>query len=307
MNCGCYNKDGAVAKAFLEALNDCDPDVRTAAIEGICTTIGNCSSCRNRCQPTCCSEDVHKKLNEIANGVDDNGCKKEPSAEIRKLAAAALCKCPCPPSKPIEEIPAPSAVEIEELVAPQPAGEGKRPEKTPEGTRPEGKATEGNSASARARLIDRTIENVSYQSNEDEWGSGNEPVVIADHRRIAATRKKSAELPAVSEEKNETPKASSTATSSVSSDAKSKIANPDQLIPARVVSNRENLGELLVELPEVYQVTRGWTMVVVDSASVYHVSRVTETSGRRILLALEAAGHVEAVPGQSLKIGLVKQ
>ncbi len=30
VNCGCYNKDKAVEKAFLAALDDCDPDVRKA-------------------------------------------------------------------------------------------------------------------------------------------------------------------------------------------------------------------------------------------------------------------------------------
>ena len=130
--------------------------------------------------------------------------------------------------------------------------------------------------------------------------------MIADHRKLAAVKQEVAMRESASP--NDLPPTTTLAsTATVNSNAKSKIANPDQLITARVVSNRENLGELLIELPEVYHVSRGWTMVVVDAASNHHVSKVTETSGRRILLATELADHVDAVAGQSLKIGLVKQ
>lgn len=306
INCGCYNKDGAVAKAFLEALNDCDPDVRMAAIEGISTTIGNCSSCRNRCQPSCCSLEVHKKLQDVAHGKDDQGCWKEPSAEIRKLAAAVVCKCPCPQANPVEEIPAPAAVEIEELVAPEADVEGKRLEKKPEGTRPEGANKEGAGDSARYRFTDGVIEGVSYRQSENEWGSGDEPVMIAEHRNAAADEVASDEVPASTMQKTTASTTAAMIPASLSSSTKSKIANPDQLITARVISNREAMGELLIELNEVYQVSKGWTMVVVDGVSNHHVSRVAETSGRRILLTTELADHVEAVPGQTLRIGLVK-
>ncbi|MDZ4848961.1 MAG: hypothetical protein SGI77_06685 [Pirellulaceae bacterium] len=299
VNCGCYNKDGAVEKAFLEALNDCDPDVRSAAIEGVSTTIGNCASCRNRCAASCCTADLHAKLTDIATGMDDKGCFKEPSAEIRKLASSVLKKCVCPPQKPIEEIPAPKPEEIEELVAPSPdvpPPEGKRPDIRPEGSKPE-----GSSALNRTKSKGRTVEGVSYHLKDhgDEWGTGDEPVVIAEHRKLAPSEETTNEV--------ELEIKTTHSVAAVSSDAKSKIANPDHLISARVISNRENLGELLIELPEVYQISKGWMMVVVDTASVHHVSRITETSGRRILLATENAGHVAATSGQMLKIGLVKQ
>ncbi len=44
------SKDKAVEKAFLSALDDCDPDVRKAAVAAIDKTISNCAQCRNACE-----------------------------------------------------------------------------------------------------------------------------------------------------------------------------------------------------------------------------------------------------------------
>jgi hypothetical protein len=115
VNCGCHNKDEAVSKAFLEALGDCDAEVRAAAANAIGNTAGDCSKCKTGCEVTCCSEDIVKKLQELSQGVDEMGCPKESDPTVRSAAAAALKKCPCPPPKPIEEIPTPQ--EIEEIIA----------------------------------------------------------------------------------------------------------------------------------------------------------------------------------------------
>jgi hypothetical protein len=115
VNCGCHNKDEAVSKALLEALGDCDAEVRAAAANAIGNTAGDCSKCKTGCEVTCCSEEIVKKLQELSQGVDENGCAKESDPAVRSAAAAALKKCPCPPPKPIEEIPTPQ--EIEEIIA----------------------------------------------------------------------------------------------------------------------------------------------------------------------------------------------
>lgn len=277
INCGCYNKDDAVAKAFLAALADCDPDVRKAAIEGLCVAAGNCSKCRNGCETTCCTEDILKKVQDIAFGVDANGCCKEPDAEIRKLAAGLLKKCPCPPPKPIEEIPAPPPSELEEIEAPSPS-----PEVEPQkGKGPEVEPLKGNRLDSKndaaKRNSDSMTRKVSYRVNDVEHAYGSEPVVVA--KRGSKTSQASG----------------------------STIANPDHLISARVVNVRPQLGEVLIELPEVYQLSNGWTMVLVDASGSQSITTISESSGRRLLLASEDLLSGKVQPNSEIKIGLVKR
>ena len=99
VGCGCYNDDGSMEAALLEALNDCDADVRLAAVEAIESAAGSCCSCTNSCNVSCCTEDIQKKLMEMARGEDD-GCFKEPSAEIRAAATRAYTACPPVAVKP---------------------------------------------------------------------------------------------------------------------------------------------------------------------------------------------------------------
>jgi hypothetical protein len=266
VNCGCYNKDDSVAKAFLAALDDCDPDVRTAAIEGLCEAAGNCSKCRTGCETTCCTEEILKKAQDIATGVDAKGCCKEPVKEIRIAAAALVRKCPCPPAKPIEEVPAPPAIEIEEISPPEAESlkpEGLKPEGGKSDLKPE-KSTGGPS-----------IDKVSYRVRDSKALPGNEPVIVA--KRVVR-RSESAEA----------------------------ISNPDQLISARIVSGNSQLGELLIELPDVYKLGDGWTMVVVDSTGKHQMGRITEASGRRILIALEGSMTLSTESNQLVKMGLVR-
>ena len=267
VNCGCYNKDDAVAKAFLAALDDCDPDVRTAAIEGLSKAAGNCSKCRTGCETTCCTEDIYKKMQDIATGVDAKGCFKEPVKEIRTAAAALMRKCGCPTPKPLEELPAPAPSEIEELTTPDPVPPGREGE-APKPSKPgrEGDVSRSGKTSAKA---------VSYKVRGAEYVEGGEPVVV--------TIRGSASKPG---------------------DA---ISNPDQLIPARVVNMSKRLGEVLVELPEVYQMSVGWTMVVVDSKGRHQVGRISDASGRRILLSLDTDVAINPEIGSDVRIGLVKK
>ena len=278
VNCGCYNKDDAVAKAFLAGLDDCDPDVRTAAIEGLSKAAGSCSKCKTGCETTCCTEDMNKKLTDIATGKDDKGCFKEPVAEIRSAAAALVRKCGCPTPKPLEELPAPS--EIEELNTPEPirppgegdtkkadrpAGEGDAPKKP---TKPAG---EGDSVKSGKTTSNR----VSYRIRENEIREGLEPVIVGKRG------------PKVKAEEG--------------------ISNPDQLIAARVVNMSNSLGELLVELPDVYQMSVGWTLVIVDTNGKHQVGRITDASGRRILLSVDSALLINPEVGRDIRIGLVSK
>jgi len=274
VNCGCYNKDDAVAKAFLAALEDCDPDVRTAAIEGLSTAAGNCSKCRSGCETTCCTEEILKKVQDIATGVDANGCFKEPVKEIRMAAAGLLRKCPCPPAKPIEEVPAPPPSEIEEIVTP----DEDKPIEAPSDSE---KKIEGSSAFIKSRTSN--IETVSYRVRDSVSLPGAEPVIVAKRPN---SRSGTAIAPGTLDDTN--------------------ISNPDQLIVARVVSYQRQLGELLIELPGMYKLNNGWTMVVVDAQGKQQVGRITEASGRRVLIALEGVVNLSTEPNQSVKMGLVQ-
>ena len=87
--------------------------------------------------------------------------------------------------------------------------------------------------------------------------------------------------------------------------AEEGISNPDQLIAARVVNTSNTLGEILVELPEVYQMSVGWTLVIVDANGKHQVGRITDASGRRILLSIDSALVINPEVGRGIRIGLV--
>ncbi|MEQ1829159.1 MAG: hypothetical protein ABL921_24565 [Pirellula sp.] len=278
VNCGCYNKDDAVAKAFLEALGDCDPDVRQAAVEAICTTAGNCSKCKTGCETTCCSEEILKKLNELANGKDANGCPKESVPEIRSMAAAAIRKCPCPQPKPIEEIPAPAPHDIEEL---GPAPEVKDPSEEDATAPGQKKAPSEEDAKSGASVRSGSdVSPVSFSISGgkvtfDTYGTGTEQVKVAKRRG-----------------KN--------------GETIHSIANPDHLINTVVIQSRKQLGEILIELPEVFEISQGWSMVVVDKNGNHQVGKVNEASGRRVLIGFDNGNILNTEVGTHVRIGLVK-
>ncbi len=272
VNCGCYNKDDAVAKAFLAALEDCDPDVRKAGIEGLCTAAGNCSKCRNGCETTCCTEEILKKVNDIANGCTDQGCPKEPVKEIRTLAAALLKKCPCPPAKPPEEIPAPEPTEVEEIVAPP--EEMRKPETGGEGDRPSN-APEGSSARNQNKFGNAPFRAVSYRVQDQSAEIEQDPVVIASNVARPAA-------PAVS------------------------VANPKELLEATLVGNRKAKGEMEVELPEQYRLTNGWKMLLLNRDGVYVTGSITSIDGKRIVLSVDPLSSIQWTEGQTLHIGRMK-
>lgn len=95
MGCCCYDEDGSVTEALLAALDDCTPLVRKTTVEVIS---GN--FCGRTGPNTCtCKKELVEKLADMAWGIDDKGCYKEPDPEIRGLAAQVVCSC-CPNSSP---------------------------------------------------------------------------------------------------------------------------------------------------------------------------------------------------------------
>lgn len=103
---GCGGCHPEVEKALLAALDDCFEIVRFAGAEALA------ESSRNRCRyctsSRCCSLKIRQKLEQIASERDENGCFKEPSARVRRMARVALCNCSC---DPIDGTPTPLPTE----------------------------------------------------------------------------------------------------------------------------------------------------------------------------------------------------
>lgn len=268
VNCGCYNKDDKVEAAFLAALEDCDPEVRKAAIEGLDKTAGECARCRNGCEITCCTKKIKDKLEDLASGKED-GCFKEPDPEIRQAAKALFCKCP-----PIAEDP----IEPEELIAPKPipdlGGEGFREGDVP----PE--------------QIQGT--EVSYRLSDYEYGEvESKPVVISSTRGRDASNAK------VAERKLSGPGSRV--------ESRSCVSNPEQLVKAQAVDFRKALGELLVQMPEAYLLGADWVVVVVDEDDNHTLAKIVEAGGRRLLLTLDTPLSVNISSGRTVRLGLVSK
>jgi len=87
---GCYPD---VEKALLAGLDDCTEQVRFTAVSVLAATSRN--RCRYCDSGRCCSRDVRKKLQSMATEFNKNGCHKEPSARVRRMARIALDQCCC--------------------------------------------------------------------------------------------------------------------------------------------------------------------------------------------------------------------
>jgi hypothetical protein len=84
---GCY---AGVEDALLASLDDCTESVRYAAAKAFRDLSGKpCSVCKTK---SCCSPKVRKRLEEVANKMV-NGCYKESSARVRRMARLALAGC----------------------------------------------------------------------------------------------------------------------------------------------------------------------------------------------------------------------
>lgn len=124
VGCGCYDKDGKIEEALLAGLNDCTEEVRIEAANAVRAAAGTCRCTYDGCTPTCCRPSIVKRLDEMAYGVDDDGCHIEPSREVRTAAARARSACSAVPQKP-EAAPDTPKPEVEPLPKPKKKGGGK--------------------------------------------------------------------------------------------------------------------------------------------------------------------------------------
>lgn len=83
---GCYED---VEQSLLEAMSDCTEEVRFEAVKALqCRPDCGCRFCTS---PSCCSEPVRKRLEELTT------CEKEPSARVNRVARLALACCQTKP------------------------------------------------------------------------------------------------------------------------------------------------------------------------------------------------------------------
>ena len=113
VGCGCY---GGIAEAFAAAMEDCTEEVRYEAALSIATAAGN--RCE-KCQKTCCTEELAEKMRERAYERDDQGCWIEPSERVREALKAALALC-CPYSGPIgpDAVPVDPVIPVDPILPP---------------------------------------------------------------------------------------------------------------------------------------------------------------------------------------------
>jgi hypothetical protein len=67
------------------------------------------------------------------------------------------------------------------------------------------------------------------------------------------------------------------------------------------------LGELLIDLPDAFELQKGWQMVVVDAAGTHSLGQIADCGGRRLLIALDNLAGLKLGQGEPVKIGLVKK
>ncbi len=85
---GCYP---GVEEALLAALDDCTESVRYEAARALYLKSGSpCCMCKST---ACCSNATLKKLDQVANGRDEQGCYEEASARVRRMARLAMRGC----------------------------------------------------------------------------------------------------------------------------------------------------------------------------------------------------------------------
>lgn len=154
IGCGCYDLDGSITQAMVEALGDCTEDVRLAAVQAIGEAAeGKC--CANCGQSCCCKEPIVKKLASMAYERDDHGCWIEPSARVRQAAARALMIC-CPDTSPVA---------IEPVETPEPL---------PQGEKPEGTAPDADESDEQSGTDDADAEAGADESGTDDADEGDQ-------------------------------------------------------------------------------------------------------------------------------------
>lgn len=293
VGCGCYNKDDQVSKALLEALGDCDPDVKLAAIEAISANAAGCNKCSTGCEITCCSPDIVKKLEEMAVGIDDKGCPKEPDSQIRAAAMRALKQCGCAPEKQPEEIPAPP--EIEEVPVPPEAPMIETPDspkskiETPSAAIPQPQGVQPSwvtkiSFSGIESKVETTVppdvvpasEASKKASPREQYGEGTEPV------RLVQRKSKGGEFI-------------------------SGIANAEQLVQGTVALIGSTRATMDVDMPQAYDLSKDQQLILVDRSGNIQVGTVVAVQGKRVCLKFDEATVLATLQGENVRVGLLNQ
>jgi hypothetical protein len=290
VGCGCYNKDDQVAKALLEALNDCDPDVKKAAIAAISQNAAACNKCSRGCEVTCCTPDVVKKLEEMAVGIDEKGCPKEPDREIRSAAMSALKQCGCAPERPPEEIP---ALDVEEVITPDriPVEGGSRDAIPVEGSstsikmpEPQGNVvtkvsfvgSDSNVGTHPPAPVNPPGAEAKLTMSSPSFGDGTEPV------RLARRKSSGGEFIA-------------------------GISNADQLVQARVFAIESSRNGMEVEMPDAFDLATNQQLILVDRSGNIQVATVSNSVGKRLSLKFESESVLVSAKGDVVRVGLLSQ
>jgi hypothetical protein len=176
VGCGCYNEDGKITEALLASMTDCTEEVRLATMEVIQFTAQQ-APCQHCNQKSCCNEEIVKKLADIAYGMDDKGCPKEPSARVRAGACKAMKAC-CPNQAQYTPVPTKPLVEPEGIESTPPATES-GPPMPPEEQRVPGPTAEADQP-GEWRIQASTVVPISIPSSEP----GRELVTTANDEGV---------------------------------------------------------------------------------------------------------------------------
>lgn len=182
IGCGCYNKDGKITDALVNAMTDCTEDVRKAAIDAIAEAAKG-EACENCKQQSCCNEKITKQLADLAYELDENGCPLEPSQRVRQAAIEALAVC-CPsygpPMEPqpvgpgeIEGLEGPGEIETpsepmpeDDLIQPGPPGD--LPPGQPDELPPEPLAARYAPPTLDKAIVQAALRQVAHSGPQDE-------------------------------------------------------------------------------------------------------------------------------------------
>lgn len=89
---GCTKGYPEIEEAFVSALDDPTERVRYTAVRALRDVAGSpCEACKSG--GSCCTPAILRKLDRLANEMDEFGCPVEPSARVRREARLAMNRC----------------------------------------------------------------------------------------------------------------------------------------------------------------------------------------------------------------------
>ncbi len=251
-----------------------------------------CKHCQNRGCPTCqncaelgcnynscCSKKIQKKLEDMAYGVNDNNCYKEPVPEIRSAAASLLSACP-----PIPEEPEPVPDE--------------RLKRGPEDLPP---VDEGGE--------DQTSDDEKKKNDADKTDEGDQDTGA---RRLMSSRRGvvgslgDGQGPQ-SQYRNTSQSAPTEAGFAPPHTASAPPLANDGMIPVSVIGNNGDNSHIRFALDPAYALPTGLRIIVADLHGREMEMEITSSSSGSIVAG--HVGHHTIVPtrGQQLRIGILAE